>query len=140
MVDAGVPVGLGVDGSASNDMANLAAEARQAMLLQRVAHGGDAFGAHEALRLATRGGAEVLGRPDCGQITVGKRADLAIWDMTSIEAAGSWDAAALLLAGPGKVRDLIVEGRFVVRAGELATAEFPALLEVHRRLAQELAN
>ncbi|MGA1233100.1 MAG: 8-oxoguanine deaminase, partial [Lutimaribacter sp.] len=77
MRDSGVPVGLGVDGSASNDMGNLILEARQAMLLQRVALGANAMSAREALEIATRGGADVLGRPDCGRLAVGKRADIA---------------------------------------------------------------
>ncbi|HAR82069.1 MAG TPA: 8-oxoguanine deaminase, partial [Sulfitobacter pontiacus] len=81
MRDAGVPVGLGVDGSASNDAGNLVAEARQAMLLQRVAGGADAMSAREALEIATRGGADILGRPECGRIEVGARADIAIWDV-----------------------------------------------------------
>ncbi|PHQ79048.1 MAG: 8-oxoguanine deaminase, partial [Thalassobium sp.] len=113
MRDAGVNVGLGVDGSASNDASNLILEARQSLLLQRVARGADAMSARAALEIATRGGAQVLGRDDCGQIAVGKRADLAIWDVSGVESAGSWDAAALLLAGPTRVRDLIVEGREV---------------------------
>ncbi|MEM9754705.1 MAG: 8-oxoguanine deaminase [Pseudomonadota bacterium] len=140
MRDAGVPVGLGVDGSASNDAGNLVAEARQAMLLQRVTRGADAMSAHEALRLATRGGAEVLGRPDCGQIAVGKRADIAIWDMRGVEAAGNWDRAALLLAGPTRVRDLIVEGRQIVRDGHLTTIDLPVVLEAHNRLAAALSS
>ena len=114
MRDAGVPVGLGVDGSASNDAGSLIGEARQSMLLQRVANGADAMSAREALEIATRSGAEVLGRDDCGQIAVGKRADIAIWDVSGIESAGSWDVAAILLAGPKRVRDLIVEGRRIV--------------------------
>ncbi len=139
MRDAGVKVGLGVDGSASNDTGNIAAEARQAMLLQRVARGADAMSAREALFLATRGGAEVLGRPDCGQIAVGKRADIAIWDMSGIEAAGSWDRAALLLAGPTKVRDLLVDGRPVVRAGQIVTLDLHQVIERQNRLATALA-
>ena len=114
MRDAGVPVGLGVDGSASNDAGSLIGEARQSMLLQRVANGADAMSAREALEIATRSGAEVLGRDDCGQIAVGKRADIAIWDVSGIESAGSWDVAAILLAGRTRVRDLIVEGRRIV--------------------------
>ncbi len=114
MRDAGVPVGLGVDGSASNDAGSLIGEARQSMLLQRGANGADAMSAREALEIATRSGAEVLGRDDCGQIAVGKRADIAIWDVSGIESAGSWDVAAILLAGPTRVRDLIVEGRRIV--------------------------
>lgn len=138
MLDAGVRVGLGVDGSASNDTGNLVAEARQAMLLQRVALGGTAFGAREALRLATRGGAEVLGRDDVGQIAPGKRADLALWDVTGIESAGAWDPAALLLAGPTKVRHLFVEGRQIVRDGHLATLDLPGTIERQNRLARAL--
>ncbi|WP_306046523.1 8-oxoguanine deaminase [Nioella sp. MMSF_3534] len=139
MRDAGVKVGLGVDGSASNDSGNLVAEARQAMLLQRVSQGADAMSAREALRIATRGGAEVLGRPDCGQIAVGKRADIAIWDMTGVEAAGSWDMAAILLAGPMKTRDLFVEGRKIVSMGTLLSVDLPVLMEKQRKLALALA-
>ncbi|MBF9032479.1 8-oxoguanine deaminase [Rhodobacterales bacterium HKCCE3408] len=139
MRDAGVPVGLGVDGSASNDAGNIAAEARMAMLLQRVRLGADAMSPREALRIATRGGAEVLGRRDCGQIAVGQRADIAIWDMTGVEAAGSWDPAALLLAGPMQVRDLLIEGRHVVSGGRLTTLDLPVHLERHRKLAAGLA-
>ena len=138
MRDAGVPVGLGVDGSASNDAGNLVAEARQAMLLQRVARGADQMSAREALWIATRGGAQVLGRDDCGQIAPGKRADIAVWDMTGIEAAGSWDPAALLLAGPTTVRNLFVEGRQVVRDGQLTTLDLPRVIEAQNRLATRL--
>lgn len=120
MVDAGVKVGLGVDGSASNDSGNLLGEARQALLLQRVTHGATAFAAREALRLATRGGAEVLGRSDLGSLTPGKRADCAVWDMAQVASTGAWDlVAGLILAPPSGVRDLFVEGRAVVRDGEL---------------------
>ncbi|MCA0961942.1 8-oxoguanine deaminase [Salipiger bermudensis] len=140
MVDAGVPVGLAVDGSASNDSSNLVAEARQAMLLQRVSRGADAMSAREALRLATRGGAEVLGRHDCGQIAAGKRADLALWDVSGIDSAGSWDKAALLLAGPQRVRHLFVEGRQVVRDGLLTTIDLAATLAHQNMLAQRLAG
>ncbi|WP_370228773.1 8-oxoguanine deaminase [Cognatishimia sp.] len=129
MRDAGVPVGLGVDGSASNDSGNLMSEARQAMLLQRVAKGADAMSAREALHIATRGGAEVLGRHDCGQIAVGKRADIAMWNITSIEMAGSWDPIAILLAGPQKVHNLLVEGRQIVRDGILTTVDLPLAIE-----------
>lgn len=140
MRDAGVRVGLGVDGSASNDAGNLVAEARQAMLLQRVARGADAMSAREALRIATRGGAEVLGRTDCGQIAVGKRADIAVWDMRGIEAAGNWDKAALLLAGPTRVRDLIVEGRQVVAGGALTTVDLDRVIARQTALARALAG
>ena len=138
MRDAGVPVGLGVDGSASNDIGNLVGEARQAMLLQRVQNGADAMSARETLEIATRGGAEVLGRDDCGQIAVGMRADIAIWDTTAVENAGSWDPAALLLAGPSKVRDLFVEGRQIVRDGQVQTIDLPKAIAHQNRLAQGL--
>lgn len=140
MRDAGVPVGLGVDGSASNDAGNLVAEARQAMLLQRVAGGADAMSAREALEIATRGGADILGRPECGRIEVGARADIAVWDVSGIESAGSWDPAALLLAGPTTVRDLLVEGRSVVRDGQVVTIDLPAQIAQQNKLARALRD
>ena len=141
MRDAGVKVGLGVDGSASNDAGNLIAEARMAMLLQRVARGANAMSAREALEIATLGGARVLGRDDLGSLEVGKRADLAIWDMTGIEAAGNWDpVAALVLCGPTRVRDLIVEGREVVRDGRMVTLDLGRVVERQTRLARRLAD
>ena len=129
MRDAGVPVAIGVDGSASNDTSNVIAETRHAMLLQRVQNGADAMSAREALEIATRGGAEVLGRDDCGQIAVGKRADIAIWDAATLDSAGSWDPAALVLAGPQKVKNLFVEGRQIVRDGILTSINLPLAIE-----------
>ena len=139
MRDAGVKVGLGVDGSASNDLGNLMAEARQTMLLQRVQNGADAMSAREALRIATRGGAEVLGRDDCGQIAVGKRADIAVWDVSGIESAGSWDPAALVLAGPQRARDVFVEGRQIVRDGQVSSFDLDSAIKRQNALAQALA-
>lgn len=140
MRDAGVKVGLGVDGSASNDAGNLIGEARMTMLLQRVSRGADAMSAREALEIATLGGARVLGRDDLGVIEPGKRADLAVWDLRGVEAAGSWDpVAALVLCGPTRVRHLIVEGRQVVRDGHMVTLDLPRVLESQRRLAARLA-
>jgi cytosine/adenosine deaminase-related metal-dependent hydrolase len=138
MRDQGVKVGLGVDGSASNDAGTLVAEARMAMLLQRVARGADAMSAREALEIATLGGAQVLGRPECGALSVGKRADVAIWDMSGLEAAGSWDPVAFLLAGPMRVRDLIVEGRRVVAEGQMVTLDLGKVVERQNRLARRL--
>ncbi|GAB5449060.1 8-oxoguanine deaminase [Gymnodinialimonas sp.] len=141
MRDAGVKLGLGVDGSASNDAGSLIDEARQTLLLQRVARGPDAMSAREALRIATRGGAQVLGRgAELGQIAPGFRADLAIWDMSGVETAGSWDPAALLLAGPRRVRDLIVEGRIVVRDGRMASLDLAPHIARQRDLARGLAE
>lgn len=141
MRDAGVNVGLGVDGSASNDAGNLMSEARQTMLLQRVHRGADAMGAREALEIATLGGARVLGRDDCGQIAVGKRADIAVWDMTGVEAAGAWDlVAALVFCGPTRVRDLIVEGRRVVAEGQMVTIDLPKVIAHQTALARKLST
>ncbi len=141
MRDAGVRVGLGVDGSASNDAGDLIGETRQAMLLQRVANGADAMAAREALEIATLGGAEVLGRSDCGSLEVGKCADIAIWDMSGINAAGSWDpVAALVLCGPHKVRDLFVNGRQIVRDRNLATLDLGQMIETQNRLARKLMD
>jgi cytosine/adenosine deaminase-related metal-dependent hydrolase len=140
MRDAGVKVGLGVDGSASTDVGNLVLEARQSMLLQRVSLGADAMSAREALRIATRGGAEVLGRDDCGQIAIGKRADIAIWDMNGIEAAGTWDTAALLLAGPTQVRDLFIEGRRVVASGQITSIDLSKTIARQNAMALALSD
>lgn len=112
-----------------------------ALLLQRVARGADAMSAREALEIATLGGARVLGRDDLGSLTVGQRADIAVWDMRGVEAAGSWDpVAALVLCGPTRVKHLIVEGREVVRDGQMVTLDLPRVLERQRRLATALAG
>ncbi|MFT6944279.1 MAG: cytosine/adenosine deaminase-related metal-dependent hydrolase [Yoonia sp.] len=140
MRDTGVKVGLGVNGSASNDIGNLVSEARQAMLLQRVQNGADAMSAREALEIATRGGAQVLGRDDCGQIAVGMRADLAIWDAIGVESAGSWDPVALLLAGPTKVDALFVEGRQIVAEGRMTSIDMGQAIARQNALAQKLAD
>ena len=138
MLTSGVNVGLGVDGSASNDSGSLISEARQAMLLQRVSNGADAMSAMDALELATRGGADILGRPECGRIQVGARGDLAIWDISGIDSAGSWDPAALLLAGPKKVKHLVVEGRIIVCDGNIVTVKMSEILSETKRLVQNL--
>ncbi|HUV31946.1 MAG TPA: 8-oxoguanine deaminase [Devosiaceae bacterium] len=139
MRDSGVKVGLGVDGSASNDGADLMAEARQAMLLQRVSRGADAMSAREALEIATLGGASVLGRDDLGALAHGKRADFAVWPATCIETSGAWDpVAALILCGPHRARDTYVEGRAVVRAGQVVTIDLDATLRQHRNLTARL--
>ena len=138
MRDRGVKVGLGVDGSASNDSGNLVGEARQMMLLQRVSSGAGAMTAREALEVATRGGAQVLGRTDCGSLEIGKRADVAIWDVSGIEAAGTWDPVALLLAGPTRVRDLFVEGRQIVKESQMVSIDLPRVIERQNQLARRL--
>jgi 8-oxoguanine deaminase len=152
MLDAGVPVGLGVDGSASNDAGHLLAEARQAMLLARVGrslqpfgcdHGPADMSVRAALRLATRGSAAVLGRDDIGQIAPGMAADLAIFDLNTLSMAGAAvhdPVAALLMTHPGPTAWTIVHGRIVARQGQLTTVDLPVLLERHRRCAAQLAG
>ena len=141
MRDAGVKVGLGVDGSASNDRGNLIDEARQAMLLQRVRNGAQSMSAREALWIATRGGAEVLGRgEECGRICEGFQADIAVWDVSGVDSAGSWDPAALVLAGPQKVRDLIVDGREIVRDFEMASVNLSGIVGQAHKLARNLCG
>ncbi|MET0346702.1 MAG: 8-oxoguanine deaminase [Casimicrobiaceae bacterium] len=141
MLDRGVNVGLGVDGSASNDGAHLLAEARQALLLQRVGFGPAALSAREALRLATRGGAQVLGRDDIGQLAPAKGADLIAFDLNAIGFAGAAEhdpLAALVFCAPAQVALSIVDGKIVVRDGVLSTIELPRVAERQRALARAL--
>ena len=140
MRDAGVPVGLGVDGSASADAGHLLAEARQCMLLQRVGFGPAAMGAREALEIATRGGARVLGRDDIGQIAPGMAADIVAFDIRGLDFAGAQadPLAALVFCTPPKVSWSFINGRVVVRDGVLRTLDLPVQVERHNRLAAEL--
>lgn len=141
MRDAGVKVGLGVDGSASNDAADLLAEARQAMFLQRVSLGAEGMKAREALWLATKGGAEVLGRDDLGSLEVGNRADFAVFDMSGLATSGVWDpVAALVLCAPLRARETWVEGRPVVRDGRIVSFDLEKALRHHQKLAAELMD
>ena len=140
MRNAGVPVGLGVDGSASADAGHLLAEARQCMLLQRVGFGPAAMGAREALEIATRGGARVLGRDDIGQIAPGMAADIVAFDIRGLDFAGAQadPLAALVFCTPPKVSWSFINGRVVVRDGVLRTLDLPVQVERHNRLATEL--
>jgi 8-oxoguanine deaminase len=138
---AGCPVGLGVDGSASNDSSDMLAEARQALLLQRLRNGAKAFGVGDALRMATMGGARCLGRDDIGSLEPGKRADVAMFDLRRAGYSGAGDAvSALLLCAPSRVETLIVEGRVVVDGGELRTVSLDAILRRHRKAAARLVG
>jgi cytosine/adenosine deaminase-related metal-dependent hydrolase len=141
MRDAGVPVGIGVDGSASNDGAHLLGETRQAMLLQRVGFGAAAMTARQALELATLGGARVLNRDDIGALAPGCAADFAAFDLRSAAFAGALHdpVAALVFCAPAAARWSAINGRMVVREGRLATIDLPVVLENHNRLARELA-
>lgn len=140
MRDAGVPVGLGVDGSASNDGAHMLGEARQAMLLQRVGYGPAAMSAREALEIATLGGARVLNRDDIGALAPGMSADFVAFDMSQVGFAGAGHdpVAALVFCTPANVAASVINGREVVRDGALLTADLPNVLLCHRALARTL--
>jgi cytosine/adenosine deaminase-related metal-dependent hydrolase len=137
-----VPVGLGVDGSASNDAGSLLAEARQAMLVSRANGVEGGLTAREALRVVTRGGAEVLGRDDVGVLAPGMRADIALFPVDGLETAGS-DAdpvAALVFSPPARVRHLLVEGRAVVRDGRLVGADEEEIAREGHRVSTRIAQ
>jgi len=140
MLRAGVAVGLGVDGSASNDSGHLLAEARQAMLLQRVVFGPAALTARQALELATIGGAQVLNRDDIGVLAPGMAADFAAFDLRGPAFAGARHdpLAALIFCGPAAAAWSVINGRVVVRQGQLTTIDLPVVLERHNRLARDL--
>jgi len=146
MRDAGVPVGIGVDGSASNDSGHMLAEVRQALLLQRVAHGPEkgpsAMTAREVLEIATRGGAQVLNRDDIGHLAPGMAADIVTVPLNEIGMAGALHdpLAALVFCHVPRVKHSIVNGRVVVRDGQLSTLDLPRLIEQHNRLALALAD
>jgi len=124
-LDAGVKVGLSVDGSASNDSNQMLAEVRQGMLMTRAVNGAGSMTAREALRVATRGGAACLNRDDIGSLEVGKRADIALFDLNrpGYLGAESDPIAALLFCAPAAVRHLFVEGRQVVTEGRLTSVD-----------------
>ena len=124
LLDAGVPVGLGVDGAASNEANRLVDEIRQSLLVARVRGGPTALTAREALRMATIGGARCLGRDgELGSIEVGKLADLAVWRVDGLPGAGIADPVSTLAIGALPLEMLLVGGRPVVDAGELCTAD-----------------
>ena len=133
LLDAGVRVGLGVDGSASNERGDLFYDLKQALLVARAVGGPGALTAREALRLATRGGAAVLGRDDLGELSAGKCADVAVWRTDGLELGGAEDpVAALVLSGPHRVDRLYVGGEPVVRGGALVRAEEAEIAHAHR--------
>jgi len=139
MLDAGVRVGLGVDGSASNDGGDLLGEARQALLLQRVGHDPSALSARAALELATRGGASVLGRDDIGRIAPGCAADIIAFDLEALGYAGQHDpVAALLFCAPSRAAWSMIDGRVVVDHGRLLTVDATEVARQQRALALRL--
>jgi len=139
-LDAGVRVGLGVDGSASNDSSHLLAEARMALLLQRVSGDPAGLSAREALWLATRGGAQVLGRDDIGQLTEGFAADFIGFRLDRLDYAGALHdpLAALVFCTPQRVDLSVINGRVVVEEGHLQTVDLGPVIERHNRIARGL--
>ncbi len=142
LVEAGAPVGLAVDGSSSNDGGSLINEARQALLLGRMRYG-VRYSAHEALRLATQGGAQVLGRPEIGALVPGMMADLAIFDLSDVAYAGMSvhdPVASLTLCQPNRPRHVFVNGRQLVADGQLLTVDLPEAVRKHNQLAKKLVE
>ena len=146
MREAGVAVGIGVDGAASNDAGHMLGEVRMALLLQRVAQaperGATLMSARQALELATLGGARVLGRDDIGALAPGMAADVVTIGLDEVGLAGAQrdPAAALLFCQVSRVRHSVVGGRVIVRDGQLATVDLPRLIERHNALAAQLVD
>ena len=140
LLDLGVRVGLGVDGSASNERGDLFLEVKQALLVARARGGPKAMTVRDAIRLGTRGGASVLGRDDIGQLAPGKRADFAVWRTDTLELGGASDpVAGLVLAGPHRVDRLYVGGEEVVRDGHLVHGDEAEIAREQRRQAERFA-
>jgi cytosine/adenosine deaminase-related metal-dependent hydrolase len=141
MLDAGVRVGLGVDGSASNERGDLALEVKQALLLARGRDGPEALTARAALRLGTRGGAEVLGHHNVGSLEPGRSADIAVWRTDGLEFGGADDpVAALVLGGPHRVDRLLVGGNEIVHDGHLLRVDEGEIAQEHRRQAEKFTE
>jgi 8-oxoguanine deaminase len=141
LLAAGAPVGLGVDGSASNERSDLFFEVKQALLVARGRGGPQAMTVREALRLGTRGGADVLGRDDIGELAPGKRADIAVWRTDGLELGGADPdpVAGLVLSAPHRVDRLYVGGEEIVRDGHLVRADEGEIAREHRTQARRLA-
>jgi cytosine/adenosine deaminase-related metal-dependent hydrolase len=141
LLDSGAPVGLGVDGSASNERSDLSVEVKQALLVARGRGGPEAMTAREALRLGTRGGAQVLGRDDIGSLEPGRRADVAVWRTDGLELAGADDlVAGWVFSLPHRVDRLYVGGEEIVRDGHLVSADEEEIARAHRAQARRFAD
>ncbi len=137
---AGSPVGLGVDGSASNDCSNMIQEVRQAMYIQRLRYGSSAVTHFDAYRWGTKGSAQVLGREDIGEIAVGKAADLALFKLDEPRFSGAHDPlAALLLCGAHRAEAVMVNGDWRVKSGELVDQDIEQIMFEHKEAAKTLA-
>lgn len=138
---AGVPVGLGVDGSASNDASNMILEARQALYIQRLRYGTEAITPERALGWASKGSAKLLGRSDIGELAVGKQADLALFKLDELRFSGSHDPiAALLLCGADRADRMMIGGTWRVIDGQIEGLDVAQLIADHRQAARELIN
>ena len=141
LLDAKVRVGLGVDGTASNERGDLFLEVKQALLVARARGGPKAMSAREALRLGTRGGAAVLSRDDIGELSPGKRADVAVWRTDGLELGGAQDlVAGLVFSGPHRVDRLYVNGEEVVRDGHLVRVDETEIAKEHRVQAERFVQ
>jgi cytosine/adenosine deaminase-related metal-dependent hydrolase len=139
LLDAGVRVGLGVDGTASNERGDLFLEVKNALFVARGRGGPEAMTPRDALRLGTRGGAAVLKRDDIGSLEPGKRADFAVWRTDGLEFGGADDFVAnLVLSGPHRVDRLVVGGEDVVRDGRLVKGDEEEIAREHRKEADRL--
>jgi len=141
-LDAGVPTSLGADGAAANDAGHLLAEARQALLLQRVLGGPDALGARQALEMATRGGAQVLGRDDIGYLAPGMAADFVAFDLNQIGFIGTRAdlTAALIFCHPVNVNYSVINGQLLIDQGKITTIDLPLVMEHHNQISKDLIN
>ena len=136
---AGAPIGLGVDGSASNDASNMMLEARQALFIQRLRYGAEQITPEKVLGWATRGSARLLGRDDLGELAVGKQADLALFKLDELRFSGSHDpVSALLLCGADRADRVMVGGRWQVVDGQIEGLDVAGLIADHRQAARDL--
>ena len=136
---AGAPIGLGVDGSASNDASNMILEARQALYIQRLRYGAEQITPERVLRWATRGSARLLGRDDVGELAVGKQADLAMFKLDELRFSGSHDPlSALLLCGANRADRVMIGGQWRVIGGQIEGLDVTRLIADHSQAAKAL--
>jgi 8-oxoguanine deaminase len=139
LLAAGAPIGLGVDGSASNDASNMMLEAKQALYLQRLRYGAQKITPELALGWATKGSAQLLGRADIGELAVGKQADLALFRLDELRFSGSHDPlSALLLCGADRADRVMIGGKWRVVDGQVDGLDLKSLVANHRQAAAEL--
>ncbi|MDZ4194298.1 MAG: amidohydrolase family protein, partial [Pseudomonas sp.] len=136
---AGAPIGLGVDGSASNDASNMILEARQALYIQRLRYGAEQITPQRVLGWASKGSAKLLGRSDIGELAVGKQADLALFKLDELRFSGSHDPlSALLLCGADRADRMMIGGTWRVIDGQIEGLDVAQLIADHRQAAREL--